>query len=456
MDHNQPGEIHDPYKREFGYFKDPPKGVWSTLGYVGPGLVLTASVIGSGELIATTGLGAKTGFIALWLILVSCVIKIALQLMVGRFAIYSGDTTLVFFDKLPGFRFRASWFTWLVFLMLIMVILQQGAMIGGLALVLNIVVPAVGVEIWALVVTLITIFLLRGGGYRLIEHLSLAMVLSFSVTTLICVSLIQSTPFQYSVSDLLDGLKFELPPGGAAIAFAVFGITGVGTTEILYYPYWCIEKGYARSVGKFTPDDSWYRRARGWIRTMNWDAFIAFVIYTTITIAFYILGAAVLYRQGLMPVGMEMISVLSQMYTDVLGMGAFYLFLFGAFFALFSTVFVSVAANARLFADCFQLTGLATIKDYNHRKRIIKRLVTLLPVLMLVLFLLIKLPFWMVILGGTTQTLVLPFIVFGALFLRYRKLDKKLLPSKFMDALLLFSCLAVLIFTAYGLISQFM
>ena len=72
---------------------EPPKNFGGMIRYWGPGLVMTAGVVGSGELIATTGLGAKTGFIALWLIILSCVIKVVVQLMLGRYAIYSGKTT---------------------------------------------------------------------------------------------------------------------------------------------------------------------------------------------------------------------------------------------------------------------------------------------------------------------------------------------------------------------------
>ena len=66
----------DPYQRDPAYFLNPPKGLKEMLHYWGPGLVLTASVVGSGELIATTSLGAKVGYLALWLIIISCFIKL--------------------------------------------------------------------------------------------------------------------------------------------------------------------------------------------------------------------------------------------------------------------------------------------------------------------------------------------------------------------------------------------
>ena len=38
-------------------------------------------------------------------------------------------------------------------------------------------------------------------------------------------------------------------PASFTVAFAAFGIIGVGASELIYYPYWCLEKGYARHIG---------------------------------------------------------------------------------------------------------------------------------------------------------------------------------------------------------------
>ena len=51
-----------------------------------------------------------------------------------------------------------------------------------------------------------------------------------------------------------EGLQLRLPAEGLVTAVAVFGITGVGATELFMYPYWCVEKGYARFTGPATAD----------------------------------------------------------------------------------------------------------------------------------------------------------------------------------------------------------
>ena len=93
----------------------------------------------------------------------------------------------------------------------------------------------------------------------------------------------------------------------------------ITAAELIAYPYWCIEKGYARWVGPNDGSDAWRRRARGWMKVMYKDATLSMAIYTFATVAFYIMGAAVLKPQGLMPRGNAMITTLARMYTDALG-----------------------------------------------------------------------------------------------------------------------------------------
>ena len=63
---------------------DPPNSLLGTLSRLGPSMILSASIVGSGELIMTTTLGAQAGFVALWVILISCLVKVCVQLEFGK------------------------------------------------------------------------------------------------------------------------------------------------------------------------------------------------------------------------------------------------------------------------------------------------------------------------------------------------------------------------------------
>ena len=97
-----PPHSSDPYEITAEAIADPPHTFWGSLRQIGPGLILTASIVGTGELIATTNLGAKAGFALLWLVILSCFIKVFVQIELGRHTIASGETTLASFERVPG------------------------------------------------------------------------------------------------------------------------------------------------------------------------------------------------------------------------------------------------------------------------------------------------------------------------------------------------------------------
>ena len=51
----------DPYALHPGAVERPPTTLGAALTRIGPGMVLAAAIVGSGELIATTTLGAQVG-----------------------------------------------------------------------------------------------------------------------------------------------------------------------------------------------------------------------------------------------------------------------------------------------------------------------------------------------------------------------------------------------------------
>ena len=311
--------------------KSPPKSLFQKLKFLGPGFVLSASIVGSGELIATTTLGARAGFITFWVILVSCVIKVALQLEFGKHTIIYGHTAMQAFNHLPGKKFgKAHWSIWAFLSLMIFKISQLGGIIGGVALSLHIAIPGLPIWILTIIAGFAAALLVFKGIYGIVEKVSLIMILLFTILTFASLYFLQFTDFAISLSDIKSGLTFSLPQSAVLIAIAAFGITGVGGDEIIHYTYWCSEKGYSNYVGKDSEDPEWESRAKGWIKVMELDAIAAMVIYTIVTAAFYLLGAAVLNGQGTIPQGYEMIETLSNMYTETLGNQAMYIFLLGA------------------------------------------------------------------------------------------------------------------------------
>ncbi len=450
--------------------REAPQTLAGALRYLGPGMILAAGLVGSGELIATTKAGAQAGIDLLWIIVLGCVIKVFAQIELGRYTVSEGLTTLVAIDRLPGPRLGAHWIIWLWLVMMATTYGLLGGILGGVSQALALIMPVTGdyavairaadvpVEpmvdnrIWATFVATGTSLLLYFGRYALLELLCVGMVFAFTLITIGNVIALQTTEYAIPVASILDGLSFSLPdePVAWLTALAAFGIIGVGGTDLIVYPYWCLQRGYARFAGPRSPDPAWVRRARGWLRVMKTDALVSMCVYTLTTVAFYFIGVAVLNREGTDPDGMLMVSTLAGAYVPVFGQYAKLLFLAGALAVLYSSFLVANAGAAFLFADCLAIFGVIPDTEAG-RQRAASVLSFALPLLVLLIF-------WtgwnsvrLIVVGGLMQSLVLPIIGACALYFRFRLTDPRLRPGHLWDAALLVSCLSLLLVGAFSM-----
>jgi Mn2+/Fe2+ NRAMP family transporter len=425
------------------------------LRHIGPGLILTASSVGSGELIVTPKLAGEAGFKLLWLIVLGCVIKVFVQIELGRYAVTKGQTTLEAMDSIPGPRFIVSWLLWLWLAMYVALMFQIAGIVGGIADVF----ASAGVPLdrkWLAVgVAASCAILLALGRYRLVENASTAMVAAFTLATVIAVGSLQWSPYAITGANIAEGFRFEMP-SHFVTAFGAFGITGVGASELIYYPYWCLEKGYARNVGANDGSSGWLDRARGWMRVMRVDAWFSMIVYTLATVAFYMLGAAVLHAKGLQVNDLGMVDTLAQMYHKSFGAWTSYVFLTGAFFVLYSTAFVATASNARLLADAMTIFKIVRYPTPEHRARMVRLLVVLLPALSVVLFLLWEKPVTLVFVGAVAQGMMLPFLAGAALYFRHRRTETALRPGAWWTVCLWLAALSMIAAGVYQVAQEIM
>jgi len=476
---DQPGGF-DPYALDSSGITAPPVSLFAALRKIGPGIILAGSIVGTGELLLTTSLGAQYGFAFLWLILFSCVVKVFVQIELGRYALSSGEPTLAALDNLPGPRFGAHVLVWWWFIMLMFTVSQLGAMAGGVGQALNLAFPSATINLassmeswapgladslrerpehpWAVLTAIAAALLLLSGGYKRIEHVTTFLVVSVTLITVTCVALLPSMGYTIGLGDLKEGFSLKvltLPAAGIAAAFGAFGITGVGASELYAYPYWCLEKGYGRFTGPRDDSEEWAARARGWMRVMYLDAWVSMVVFTVATVAFYLLGAVVLHRQGLVPAKDKMIATLSEMYVPAFGEWTQVAFLIGAWAVLFKTLYVASASNSRLTADFLGLAKFVHYKSNAERTKWIRRCCVFYPMLGLVWYLWMRDPRAMTILGGFVQAATLPIIAAAAIFLRYRRLDQRLAPSRWSDLFLWLAFLSITAVALYAIPQQF-
>lgn len=413
------------------------------LRHIGPGMILTASIVGSGELIVTPRLAGEAGFTLLWLIVVGCLVKVFVQIELGRFTLANRVTALEALNQVPGPRARVSWVLWIWLVMFLCAICQVGGIVGGVAETL----AAAGVEVpkrWlGVAVGAACAGLLVWGRYKSIEVISMVMVAIFTVSTVVAVGALQWTDYRITGANLVEGFSFKLTDNFTT-AFAALGIIGVGASELIYYPYWCMEKGYADRAGVPDGSSAWYARARGWLRVMQLDAWVSLAVYTTATVAFYLLGAAVLNARGLAVTDKGLIDTLAHMFMGSLGKWSLWMFLLGAFCVLFSTAFAATASNARLLADALSVFGVKKYPEPRDRERMIKLACVALPALAVGLYFIWERPVALVLIGGLGQGMLLPFLAGAALYFRYRRTDPRLQPGWWWSLCLWVAALALM------------
>lgn len=405
--------------------KPAPNTVFGRFRHVGPGLIITAIVVGSGELIVTPKLGAEAGFTLLWFIVIGCLVKVFVQIEFGRYAITRGESTLAALNGLPGPRIIVSWVLWIWLLMYLSLIFQVAGMVGGAASILALAGVALPVSLLAVIIGASCAVLLVIGRYRFIERTCIVLVGTFVLMTFAAIVAMQQSPFALTGAQLAEGLAFHLPER-LATAFAAFGIIGVGASELIYYPYWCLEKGYAVYAGPNDGSAEWEARARGWLRVMRTDAWTSFAVYTGITLAFYLLGAAVLHAQNRTVEDEGMIETLSLIYKSTFGDGSFHLFLLGSFAVLYSTIFGATASNGRLLVDGLRVFRIRSFASGRDRDRAVKFACLVLALAFTSVFLLSGAPVTLVLVGAAAQALMLPFLAGTALYYHYAEPWRKL------------------------------
>lgn len=420
------------------------------LRFLGPGMIMSAAVIGSGELITTTTMGARVGFALLWLIVISTLVKVWVQMELATYTILKGEPAMEAYARVPFQIGRGSWINLLWFCMDVAKMLQRGGIIGGAVAAFSILVPVVGeplsqgsLVLWTAVLLVLTITLNVLNRYRLLENVAFVMVVVFTLVTVGLAAALPFTPFAYTASDVGSGFTFTIPAGAVGIAVAVFGLTGVGADEMTTYTYWCMEKGYARWTGPDDGSEERARRAEGWIKVMRLDIAVSWVVCTLCTLSFYTMGAAVLHPQGLNPTGNTVITTLSRMFSDVMGPVGHVLFLVGAIGVLWSTFIASTASVPRLWANNLAAFGVYDWRDLALRTRLIRVFTVVMPMIWASTYLWFKSPVFMVMVGGIGGAVFLLAVVVAVWYLRTTRVDSRFRSSTFLSVMLVISSLAI-------------
>ncbi|MGB3953782.1 MAG: Nramp family divalent metal transporter [Brooklawnia sp.] len=448
----------DPYVLDPSKIMEPPKGWGPSLRFLGPGMITSAAVVGSGELITATTLGSRVGMVLLWLVFVSTFVKVAVQIELARWSISTGRPGMFGYDEVPPRIAGRSWASYIVLLMFFQFMASQAGVVGSAALAMSMLLPFGGdpmsplsMGIWVWIFIVIAIIIHQINKYELIEVISTFLVVVVTFLIVAMVFGIQFTQFAWTGAELADGMRFRIAAGSMGVALSMFGLTGVGAGEISGYSFWVVEKGYAAWTGPNDGSDEWAARARGWISVMKKDAWIAWVIYTMSTAAFYMLGATVLYKQGLEVRGNELIATISRIFTDTIGSWVGPVFLVFAAIALYKTILANVPGLARQTSASLAVFGVYKWTDARRRNFVMRLLMIIMPVSWGLLATVVAQPLALVILGGTLNAIYLMVVAVATVYLSFTETDKRIKDGNVFMIYLIISAVAIFAVGAIGL-----
>ena len=429
-----------------------PTGVLGKLRNIGPGVVVSGSVVGSGELLVTTRMGAEVGFIFLWGVIFASVIKYFIQLELGRQCLLNNETTVASLNRIPGLRIRGvSWLAWLCVVGYASVFISLIGILGSVGGLLSSVFSSVPYQIWCVLVFVLVAALLWRGIYEELEKMVTVLVAFFSLVVIGSLIFLQDTNYAFSSVNLMSGFTFEIPKQGAFVALALMGSVGATAVELFMYPYWLREKGYPGFIGPNDGSPEWKERYRGWMQVLATDAGVCTAIALIITCAYYILGASVLSRLEVIPSGVGVVDQVSLIFTETLGPAAKGIFMVGAFCTLFSTLLVFAASSGRIGADFLHLIGVDFAKKEEDCKKLSRTLQTAFPAFwLLVILIWSQTPFFFVLLGQNSNSILLLPIAYGVLYLAMRETEDRRM-SPIVGLALIVTVLAITIFTFVNL-----
>ncbi|MGO2034955.1 MAG: Nramp family divalent metal transporter [Brevibacterium sp.] len=392
---------------------DGPPPRWRLLG---PGLVVAATGIGAGDLVATLVAGSKFGYALLWAVIAGVVIKIFLVEGAGRWSLATGHSIF------EGWRRLGRW-TSIYFGPYIMIwgFVYGATAMSASALPIYTVFPQIPFIVYAIFSGLVGAALVWIGKYHAIEKLVAVFV------GLMFLTVVGSAAFAApNVLDAVKGLVPLIPEGGVINTLSIAGGVG-GTITLAAYGYWLKEKG-------------WYQPK--WMRVMRIDNTVAYVISGVFVISMLIIGAELLYSANIaIESGDEGLVELSGVLADRYGGFVGNLFLLGFWAASFSSVLGVWNGVSIMFADFW---GRVRKKDEDHPDRRSGGKYYKFYVLWLtfppMLLLLIGKPVSIIIAYGVLGSFFMPFLAITLLLL----LNGRHMPEKWRNGWLLNIILGVI------------
>ena len=307
----------------------------SFLGMIGPGLLLAATGVGSGDLATASIVGGMLGVSVLWAVLVGCFLKFVVTEGLARWQLASGETLLEGAVRRLG---RGVIWVFLPYLLLWSFFVGSAQMSAS-GVTLHAMFPFFedarhGKIVFGILAGLIGLLLVQRGGYRLFQ-LAMRACIGLMFVTTVFTAIVLWPGTAAIIKGLLVPTLTRTDP--EAIVWTISLIGGIGgTLTVLCYGYWLREEG---------------RTGASELRVCRLDLALSYLMAAIFGVSMVIVGTSI----QLDGEGTQLLVRLSDRLGEELGHTGRVLFLLGTLGTVFSSLLGVWQAVPYLFADCWQL-----------------------------------------------------------------------------------------------------
>ncbi len=302
---------------------------------VGPGILIAATGVGAGDLALAAISGSRLGLAILWAVLMGAGIKFVLTEGLARYQLATGQTLL------EGAMTRLGWVARVIFgtYLLMWSFFVANSLLAGCGIAMYAIFPVfdnaeTGQIVFGVAHSLVALALVRIGGFQLFEK-----VMGVCIAVMFAVVVVTAILLKPDMAEFATGICLPSIPdwqeSGLKWTIALMGGVG-GTLTVLCYGYWIREKD---------------RDGVEHLTTCRIDLAVGYCMTAVFGVAMVVIGSNIEIEGK----GARLIVTLADQLAEPLGPVGRWLFLIGAWGAIFSSLLGVWQAVPYIFADYLRL-----------------------------------------------------------------------------------------------------
>ena len=309
----------------------PPPRV-SVLKLAGPGLIVAATGIGSGDVVSATVGGARYGVVLLWAIALGAFFKFVLSEGIARWQLATGLSALEgWATHLPAWVKHYFGIYLVLWTVAVTAALTNATGLG----ISNLTGGAIPQSWGAVGHSLIGFVLVWIGGYAWFERLMKLLVGIMGFSILVCALLVVR-----DWSHVAAGLLVPtIPPASGMYVLSIIGGIG-GSITMLSYNYWMREEQMAGA---------------GWLGYVRGDVAIAYLFTALFGMSVMLIANQAFYLAGVSITDAQAVSKMAEVLGTLLGPFGVYAFSIGFWAAVFASLLGVWQSVPYLYADFYAI-----------------------------------------------------------------------------------------------------